>query len=181
MLSHTNTHTHKYTHRKAILGEKISFQDVILLVFYQELLVHLSSQVTQLQHFGKKSASEVSSSRKKLKVRSKPKKLKAALAAIQRKKFDRTARKTFLAKNGELASSQPSIARDFEREFKAASRGTVESLTMFHRVCKGGGQWQACTNGLFFFYCRIRFLLLFCLATGVLRQLSGKPNGHPKK
>ena len=45
-----------------------------------------------------------------------------------------------------LRAKQSSIARDFERELKAASRGTVRSLAMFHRVCKEGGKLQACTN-----------------------------------
>ena len=45
-----------------------------------------------------------------------------------------------------LRSTQSSIARDCEREFKAASKDTVGSLTMFHRVCKEGGKWQACMH-----------------------------------
>ena len=63
--------------------------------------------------------------------------------------FDRTAREFILAKKRGMASTQPSIARYCEREFKAASRGTVGSLAMFYRVCKEGEQWQACTDGLF--------------------------------
>ena len=47
-----------------------------------------------------------------------------------------------------LRSTQSGIARDFERELKAASRGTLGGLAMFHWVCEVGEQWQACTNGL---------------------------------
>ena len=47
-----------------------------------------------------------------------------------------------------MRSTHSSIARDFERDLKAASRGTLGGLTMFHCVCEEGKQWQACTNGL---------------------------------
>ena len=46
-----------------------------------------------------------------------------------------------------LRATQSSIARDCERGFKAASRGTVKGLTSFHWVFEEGEQWQACTNG----------------------------------
>ena len=48
-----------------------------------------------------------------------------------------------------LRATQPSIARDCKREFKASSRATVGSLAMFYWVCKEGEQLQACTNDLF--------------------------------
>ena len=57
---------------------------------------------------------------------------KAALAAIQRGKFDRTARDFFLALLAFMCSTQSSIARDCERELKAASRGTLGGLAMLH-------------------------------------------------
>ena len=46
-----------------------------------------------------------------------------------------------------LRSTESSIARGCETELKAASRGTLGGLTMFHRVCEEGEQWQALANG----------------------------------
>ena len=48
-----------------------------------------------------------------------------------------------------MRAKQSSITQDFERELKAAMRGAVGSLTRVHWVFEEGGQWQACTNGLF--------------------------------
>ena len=48
-----------------------------------------------------------------------------------------------------LRATQSSIARDFERELKAASRDTLGSMKRFNLVCEEVEQWQACTNGLF--------------------------------
>ena len=47
-----------------------------------------------------------------------------------------------------LRSAQPSIAQECGCELKAAPRGTLGGLTMFHWVCEEREQWQACTNGL---------------------------------
>ena len=48
--------------------------------------------------------------------------------------------------NAALRATQPSIARDCERECKAAPRGTQESMTGIHWVFVEGGKWQACSR-----------------------------------
>ena len=48
-----------------------------------------------------------------------------------------------------MRATKSGIARDCERELKAAIQVTVGSLTRFYWACEKGGQWQSCTNGLF--------------------------------
>ena len=67
-----------------------------------------------------------------------------------------------------LRSTQSSIARGCERELKAASRGTLIDLTMFHWVCEEGEQWQACTNVLL-----LRFDSVFCTEVGMTGRAVG--------
>ena len=107
-------------------------------------LVDLSPQPTNME---KKSASEASSTQKKL---ASTRKLLIKNSKSTQKVHERS--KQFLKiilKNGinaALRATQPSIARVCEREFKAAPRGTQESMTGIHWVFVEGGKWQACSR-----------------------------------
>ena len=86
-----------------------------------------------MQNLGKKSASEASSTLKSGARREQYEKARLKTSTAQ--EFDRTARKIILSKKRGMAflrSTQSCIARDFERELKTASRGTLGGLAMFH-------------------------------------------------